>query len=244
MRDLLTDKIDEFMTWVVPDPDECRRTAAEMAAREPNVPKEVLARSVVAYARKKGLAIGGVTGIASSPLTFLPAAMADIAATLRVEGTMAGVVAALLDPESLDAPERFRADVIAVVFPAALSQALRQLGIRVGEEVTKTLVRRLVTKGGFEAIAKLAGRFLGTRMTAKALASKGVPLVGMGIGAGWNYLEVGAVGARAIAYHTGQPVGVGKLREMGRRLIPERFRRRVAGGAGAADSNANAGTEA
>ena len=138
------------------------------------------------------------------------------------------MVAAVLDPASLDDPERFKADVLAVVFPSALSQAMRQLGIRAGEELTKNLIRKAVSKGGFEAVAKLAGRFLGVRFTAKTVATKGVPLVGMGIGAGWNYLEVRAVGNRAIAYHTGQPVGVTRLRDrakaISRKFIPERFR--------------------
>jgi hypothetical protein len=223
MRDLIADKLDEFMSWVIPDVDECRRVAAEMVQREPNVPKIKLAEQVVSYARKKGMAVGGVMGIASSPFTFLPAAVADMTATMKIEATMAGVVAALLDPESLSSPDRFRADVLAVVFPAAFSQALRQLGIRAGEAISKAIVRRAIGKSSVDAIGKVAGRFLGTKISARALATKGVPLVGVGIGAGWNYLEVSAVGHRAIAYHTGQPVGVSRLKEIGKRFVPTRF---------------------
>ena len=137
---------------------------------------------------------------------------------------MAGVIAAILDPASLEDAESFRADVLAVVFPAAISQAVRQLGIRAGEQMTKNFIRRTMEKEGIETVVKLAGRFMGARFTGKAIATKGVPLVGAGIGAGWNWLEVSAVGKRAIAYHTGQPMTAGKLSDWGTRLIPHRFR--------------------
>jgi hypothetical protein len=226
MNTFLSDKVEQLLSWVVPDAMACRGAAAEMVARYPGVPAEQLARQVVKHAQKQGATIGGVTGFASSPLTMVPAALADIAGTLRIEGTMVGVVAALLDPASLDDPHRFRADVMATVFPAAFSQALRQVGIRAGETLTKNFVRRAVGKDSLEAVIKVAGHLLGSRLTGKSVLTKGVPLVGVGIGAGWNWLEVSAVGGRAIAYHTGQPVGVGKLKELGRRLIPERLRRK------------------
>ena len=38
---------------------------------------------------------GAATGAASSPITMIPAALADMAAVLKIEGTLVGVVAAL-----------------------------------------------------------------------------------------------------------------------------------------------------
>ena len=227
MKDLLTDQVQQLLSWVVPDVDECRRTAMELLTRDPAAPREQLARELVRYAQKRAATVGGVTGLAASPVAMLPAALADIAAVLKIEGTMVGGVAALLDPASLDDPDRFRTDVLAVVFPAAVSQALRQLGVRAGEQFTKALVRRFGSKAGLESLFKLAGKVLGSRLTGKALATKGVPLVGLGIGAGWNWLEASAVGHRAIAYHTGQPVGEQKLAAMGRRLLPVRWRAKL-----------------
>src|SRR6185436_16274043 len=141
----------------------------------------------------------------------------------KIEGTMVGGVAALLDPDSLDDAERFRADVVAVVFPAAVSQALRHLGVRAGEQLTKNLVRRSAEKGGLETLLKLAGKVLGARLPTKALITKSVPLIGIGIGAGWNWLEASAVGRRAIAYHTGQPIAEDRLKTIGRKLNPAKL---------------------
>ena len=220
MPDLLAGKAEQLLSWVVPDIDACRRLAMEVRTRDPNATPEALAQSMIRYAQKQGAAIGGMTGLAASPFTMLPAALADIAAMLKVEGTLAGGIAAILDPASLDDPERFRTDVLAIAFPAAFSQALRQIGIRAGEQFTKNLVRKAVGKGAMEGIFKVASRLLGANLTGRSLA-RGVPLVGAGIGAGWNWLEVEGVGRRAIAYYTGQPIGVGKLKQLTRKLLPK-----------------------
>lgn len=235
MKEFITDQVQQMMLWVVPDADECKRAAMEMISREPGASREALAKEMVRHAQKRAATVGGVTGLAASPFSMVPAAMADIAATLKIEGTMAGGVAALLDPDSLDDPERFRADVMAVVFPAAVSQALRQMGIRAGEQLTKNLIRRTAGKGGVEGLIKIAGKFLGAKLTGRSLLTKGVPLVSVGIGAGWNWLETSAVGHRAIAYHTGGPIAEDRLRTLGRKLTPNRWRGKLWGPTGEAE---------
>jgi len=223
MRDFFTDKAEQLMAWVVPDIDACRQLAFEVRTRDPNARPEDLAKALIRYTQKQGATVGGLTGLASSPVTAVPAALADIAAMLKLEGTMAGGIAALLEPESLDDPEQFRADVLAIAFPAAFSQALRQLGIRAGEQLTRRLVRKAVGQGSLSAIFRVASRVLGARLTGRSLA-RGVPLVGAGIGAGWNWMEVEGVGRRAIAYYTDQPIGVGRLRTLSQKILPKRFR--------------------
>ncbi len=115
---------------------------------------------------------------------------------------MAGVVAAIIDPAGLQNEESFRADVISVIFPAAASQALRQVAIKGGEGATKNLIRKYVTEDFLKSAFRFAAEFLGVELTQKAVISRSVPIVGAGIGAAWNWLEVRAVGARAIQYHT------------------------------------------
>src|SRR5687767_15638356 len=104
---------------------------------DPNYTAVEAARAAVKSARKWGAAAGATTGLAASPITMLPAAVADMAAMLRIEGHMAGTIAALLDPASLDDEAAFRRDVMRVVFPGAVSQALRKVGVRVGENAAK-----------------------------------------------------------------------------------------------------------
>jgi hypothetical protein len=201
--------LDNVLEWVVPDREQCRKAAADFAEQNPGKTPEELARKAVGSAQTWAAAAGGATGAAANPLIMVPAALADMAAVLRIEGVMAGTVAALLDPTSLDDPRKFEADVVTVIFPGAVSQALRQIGVRWGQQITQELIRRYFTEGLMKSVTALAGRYLFVHVTEKALVSKTVPLIGAGIGAGWNYLELKAVGNRAIRYYQQKGIGPG-----------------------------------
>jgi hypothetical protein len=198
---------DDLMGWVVPDRERCRAEADELRADNPGATPEQLARKAIGSAKKWGIAAGGTTGAAANPLIMLPAAMADIAAMLKIEGHMAGVIAALLDPGSMLDDKTFQADVLAIVFPGAVSQALRQIGLRAGQRITRTLIQKYVTENFVKDAAAVAAKFLIIRVTKKAIISKTVPLVGAGIGAAWNWVEMDAVGKRAIRYYQRRSIG-------------------------------------
>jgi hypothetical protein len=195
--------LEALLQWVIPDAEECRKLAAEARLADPNATAVDAARAAVKSSRQWGAAAGATTGLAASPITMLPAAVADMAAMLRIEGRMAGTVAALLDPESLNDPAAFRRDIIRVIFPGAVSQALRKIGVRVGEEATKSLIAKYASRALTKEIGQQAAKRLGVRLTQKAVATKAVPLVGAGIGGAWNWLEIQAIGNRAIEYHGG-----------------------------------------
>ena len=195
--------LQSMLQWLIPDPEECRTLAAEARLEDPNADAIGAARAAVKSARKWGAAAGATTGLAASPFTMLPAAVADMVAMLRIEGRMAGTVAALLDPDSLNDPTAFRRDIIRVIFPGAVSQALRKVGVRVGEQATKAVIAKYASRALMKEIGEQAAKRLGVRLTQKAVATKAVPLIGAGIGGAWNWLEVQAIGNRAIAYHLG-----------------------------------------
>ena len=193
--------LENLLEWVVPDREQCRKAAEELVARNPGMSREELARQAVSSAQGWAAGAGAATGVAANPMIALPAAVADMAAVLRIEGTMAGTIAALIDPDSLDNPRTFPADVLAIVFPGAVSQALRQVGVRWGQRISQELIRRYLSEGLVKSVTRLASRYLFVHVTEKAIVSKTVPLVGAGIGASWNWLEVKAVGTRAIHYY-------------------------------------------
>ena len=197
--------LEAMLQWVIPDPEECRELAAEARLAEPNATAVEAAHAAVKSARKWAVAAGATTGLAASPMTMLPAAVADMAAMMRIEGRLAGTIAALLDPDSLNDPAAFRRDIIRVIFPGAVSQALRKIGVRAGEHATKQLIAKYASRALMKEVGQQATKRLGVRLTQKAVATKAVPLVGAGIGGAWNWLEVQAIGRRAIEYHTGGP---------------------------------------
>jgi hypothetical protein len=198
--------LENLLDWVVPDPGKCRDLADELAAAHRHLGREELARRAVGEARRWAAATGGATGLAASPVTMLPAALADMSAMLRLEGQMAGAIAALLDPGVLLDRKAFDADVISIVFPGAVSQALRAVGVRAGQRVTRKLIQRYVTESFVKEAAQVASKYLAIRVAEKAVVSKTVPLVGAGIGAAWNWLEMEAVGRRAIHYYTNRAI--------------------------------------
>lgn len=197
---------ESLLVRVLPDAQRCRDLAAELRAAHPDFSADELALHAIRTAKRRAAIAGAATGAASSPLTMIPAAFADMAAVLRIEGTLVGTIGALLDPVSLGDAQALRADVIGVVFPAAASQMLRQMGIRAGERLSQQALRKYVTEDTLRTLTRLAARYMGRAIPREALTRKAVPLIGMGIGAGWNWLEVGAIGARAIRYYHHSPI--------------------------------------
>src|SRR4051794_32465769 len=197
--------VNRLLEKMVPDAAQCQEAAERLRQKYPGASPEQLARRAIAEAQRSGVAIGAVTGAASTAITMVPAALADMASMLRIEGVMAGTVAALLARESLD-QGTLAADVSGILFPGAVSQALRQVGVRAGEQATKRLVRKYATEDVLKVVLKVATRHLGFDVTRNAIVEKSVPLVGAGIGAGWNWLEIAAVGNRAIRYCKGEPL--------------------------------------
>ena len=199
----------DVLSWVVPDRAVCLDAANELRAENPGASPEQLARQAITSAKRWGFAAGGTTGAAANPLVMVPAALADIAAMLRIEGQMAGTIAALMDPGSMVDDKTFQADVLAVVFPGAVSQALRQIGLRAGQRVTRTLLQKYLTENLVKDATRYAAKVLFRRVTRNAVVSKTIPLVGAGIGAAWNWLEVEAVGKRAVRYYQRRSIGPG-----------------------------------
>jgi hypothetical protein len=193
----------DLLGLLIPSPDTCRDEARNLRLEHPGLSPDAVAQMAVKDARKWAVAAGAISGVAASPLTFAPAAVADAVAMLRIEGHLAGTVAALLDPASLDDPDAFQRDVLRIIFPAAVGQALRRAGIAAGEKAAKAVVARAFTRGMAKEVLEVAAKRLGIRLTEKALATKTVPLVGAGIGAAWNWAELQVIGRRAISYHGG-----------------------------------------
>jgi hypothetical protein len=220
--------VEQLISWIIPDAEECRREAERLRLRAPDAPVEDTARTVVQEARRWGTGLGAASGAIATPLTLVPAAVAESAALLRIEGKMAGTVAALLDPESLDDPDSFRRDILYIIFPGVFSQVLRRMGIRAGEQATKAFIQRYVTRGIVNEMLQHVAKLLGVRLTRKAIATKTVPLIGATIGAGWNWLELEAIGRRALVYHgveTGEESRFQRAVAKLRKRLPEKPQR-------------------
>lgn len=197
----LSQKARQLLEWVVPDPKACRHAAAKLRTDHPDLTDKQLAFLHLRQAQKSAAKVGGATGLLANPVAMMTAAAGDAAYMLKLEGKLVGELAAILDPSSLEDPEAFRADVLAVVFPAAASQALRAATNLAAEQASRWMVRKMMTRDVAETAARLAVRRLAGQFAERAL-TKAVPLAGIAIGAGWNWFEVRKIGRRAVAYYT------------------------------------------
>jgi hypothetical protein len=193
--------IQQFLEWIIPDPQECREQAAKLRLASPDLTPEQVARKAIKDSQKWGATMGAATGVVANPITLLPAALTEAGAMLRIEGRLAGIVAALLDPESLDDEVAFRRDIMRIIFPGAVSQVLRRIGVKASERATKAMLQKAVTRGVLKEIVEHVAKSFGGRVAGKALVTKTVPLVSAGVGAAWNWLELQGIGRRAIEYH-------------------------------------------
>lgn len=192
--------MEDFIRAVLPHPDECRRKALELRDAYPEASADELVERSIKTAKRWAAVYGVGSGVATNPAAMIPAAAADMGLTLRAEAHLAGVIAVLKTPSSSDHVDSFHAEILAVMFPNAVSQALREVGVQAGKATTRTLVRKYVSGNLLKAIIAFAAKYLGIRLTQRAIISKSVPLVGAAIGATWNWIDVERCGRRAQKY--------------------------------------------
>lgn len=143
----------------------------------------------------------------ANPFAMAGLAAADILYMLKAEAQLVGTIGAIYESDVTADPESFAADVLAILFPSAVSQALAQLGINAGKATARTFIRKYVSKDVLKAVIRFAAKYLGLKLTQKAIITKAVPLVGGAIGGVWNWTEVKVVGKRAISYFEDEEEG-------------------------------------
>jgi hypothetical protein len=200
---------EQLINALVPDPEECRLKARQIERAHSSLAGEQLALRALTQAKRWTAVAGGASGAIANPIVMLPAAAGEMGYVLKEEAMLVGVVAAIIEPASLDDPDGFKADVLAILFPSAASQTLRAAAVRAGQATTRTLIRKYVSKDVLKALVRFAAKYLGMKLTQKAILTKAVPLVGGAVGAAWNWIEVERVGRRAIAYYLDEPLTQG-----------------------------------
>ena len=180
--------------------EEARSDVAALRKRHPNRSNRELARTQFSNSGWKAVASGVVTGLPSNPWTAVPAAVVDVATTLRIEVAAAARVAQIYDPAFLDDEDALWALLIPIMGIELGSQALRELAVQGGMQSTRLLIRKVLSKEVLESFKRLMLKYFGIKVTQKGVVTKTVPIVGGLIGGTWNYFEVKAVGRRTIAF--------------------------------------------
>jgi hypothetical protein len=201
-------KLLRMLDWIIDlEPAMIRHDAAGLQLRYPGVGNAILAQHIFAETRWKATASGALTGLPSNLAVAAPAALIDVAALLRLEARAAARVACLYDPDFFEDGEAKWEVLIPVFGLNVISQLARQAGMRAGMAVSRQALRKLLSKGGFQALKRILLQHFGARVSQRALITKTVPLVGALIGGAWNYGEVTLLRARCVRYFAEEDLG-------------------------------------
>lgn len=201
-------KLMKVLSWVVQvDPDAARQAVSELRTKYPEASNRDLARKFFSGARWKATATGVVTGLPTNPLAAAPAALLDVGTVLRIEANAVSRVALTFD-EHFFAEENAEWELLVPLFGFdAVSQVAREAGMRAGMAVTRQMIRTYLSKGTLKAFQKVMLKYLGIKVTQRAVITKTLPVVGGLIGGGWNFAELTLLRNRSIAYFSGRQLG-------------------------------------
>ena len=151
-------------------------------------------------ARWKATTAGILTGLPANPWVALPAATTDIAITLKAE-VLAVARAAVIYNENFFDDEDARWELLIPVFGInVVSQFARELSIKGGMGLTRSAIKKYLSKEALKTFKKIILKYFGIKVTQKGLISKTLPIIGGIIGGTWNYIEVGRIKSRTIQY--------------------------------------------
>lgn len=182
--------------------------AAYLRGKYPGLPTDAVAGKLCELAEKHAAVAGGLSGATASAAVLtagagIPAAitavMAEVFYTVRLQLRLAfdlhlvyGIPLAADDPEEL-------IRLFAVVYGVKVAEVGGLSVKALGPEVARAQLFRLI-HGNTKVIQAAAKSVLGPRIsrqvTQKAILKTAVPMVGVGISAGWNYATTRMMGAR------------------------------------------------
>ena len=177
--------------------------AAYLRGKYPGLPTDAVAGKLCELAEMYAALAGGLSGATASGAVLtagfgVPAAivavMAEVFYTVRLQLRLAFDLHLVYDiPLAADDPEELT-QLFAVVYGVKVAE-VGGLGLKaLGPEVARAQLFRLI-HGNTPLIQAAASTVLGPRIakqvTQKAIIKTAVPIVGVGISAGWNYATTG-----------------------------------------------------
>jgi hypothetical protein len=189
------------LEWVVEiDPPAIIASVKAERIKYPDATNQKLAEKAFSAARWKASSTGFATGLPANPWTAAPAATLDVAITLKTEVAAVARAAVIYDENFFDDDDAKWELLIPVFGLNVSSQLFRELGIRGSMGVTRVAIKKYLSKEVLKEFKKIMLKYFGIKVTQKGVITKTIPIVGGIIGGGWNYVEVGQVRKRTIAY--------------------------------------------
>lgn len=172
---------------------------AEQGKRPDATPAEIAQQLINGTSWKLGTT-GFMSGLPSNPLIALPAGAVEALATVHEQMQLAARVALAYDPQFFDAESAMDELMVPLFGAAKVGEALKGTTVKVSSHMTRQAIRATLKGETLKQFKKLMLKYLGIKITQKALITKTIPIVGGVIGGGWNYAQTKAIGKRVIIY--------------------------------------------
>ena len=208
MKDKL--KIDETavsktLQWVIDiDIPAIKGSVDGLKSSNPTASPEALAHSIFSRAQWKCAASGFLTGLPANIWTMIPAAIGDVAITLKLEVIAAAKVAVLYDPDFFQEEDAAWELLVPVFGINVASQIAQNAAIKGAQGLTRAVIRKYLSKESLKQFQKIMLKCFGIKVTQKAVITKTIPFVGGVIGGTWNWVEVHLIKRRTIRYFQGK----------------------------------------
>ena len=189
------------LEWVV-DIDPAAIIGSVQAERKnnPNMSNAKLVKRTFSRARWKATAAGVVTGLPSNPWVAAPAAVTDVAITLKTEVSAVARTAVIYNEHFFE-DEDAKWELLVPIFGMnATSQLFREIGVRGGMGVTRAAIKKYLSKETLKVFKRVMLKYFGLKVTQRTVITHTLPIIGGFIGGTWNYFEVGAVKKRSVKF--------------------------------------------
>jgi hypothetical protein len=195
------------LQWVVDIDVPAIQASVDALRREmKGASREQLAHKIFSRAQLKAAASGFATGLPSNFWTMVPAAIGDVAITVKLEVIATAKVAVLYDPDFFTDEEATWELLIPVFGINVASQLAQNAAIKAAQGVTREVIKKYLSKETLKQFQKVMLKYFGIKVTQKAVITKTIPVVGGVIGGTWNWFEVKLLRRRAIRYFQGKPM--------------------------------------
>jgi hypothetical protein len=191
---------------LIVDRDHERAFVRALKERYPGKDRHALTEKLTARARWWGAGAGFTTGLPANPWAALPAAVTDVAMTLRVEVLLAIRVGLLFDDKFLDDGEPPYEVLVPIFGGRAAGELVRESAMRGAMGGTRAAIKKFLTGNALKQFQRVMLKYFGLKVTQRGLITKTVPIVGGVIGAGWNFGEIHFVGRRVYRYFDGHHI--------------------------------------
>ncbi|MDA3939149.1 MAG: EcsC family protein [Spirochaetia bacterium] len=166
------------------------------------IDRESLSKKIISRRSWKAGGVGAVSGLGG--LITLPVTMpSDMYLTFRIQARMVLAIAYIYGWNIHD--EEISTDILLVMGGNAGINAVKNLGIKTGQEIAKKSVQKHITREVMKKINKVVSRKIITKAGEKSILSfsKLVPVIGAPIGGSFDFFGTKAVGHTALKFYKG-----------------------------------------